>query len=234
MRAKLLAGLTIGTALASLALLSPAVGAPKSREAAHFRLAAASRGVIGSFTPAATDPRLAAALARAGVPTGGFGFTPASSVRLNRSVTIAVRAQSNRPAVQSVQASLVAPSAATAMAPVAYNLGAAVGWRKFAVSSDVAKVDIAGLEHRESVDVGVSYSAKRLSTRLQVGTDSASGPALRPTDGYSVDLGTSYSLTRNLAVTVGARYRTDRDRLTTQTDNRRDSQAVYLGTAIRF
>ena len=120
------------------------------------------------------------------------------------------------------------------MVPVAYNLGAAIGWRKFAVSSDVAKVDIVGIEHRESVDVGVSYSAKRLSTRLQVGTDRATGPTLRPADGYSVDLRTSYSLNRNFAVTVGARYRTDRDRLTSQADTRRDSQAVYLGTAIRF
>lgn len=200
-----------------------------------MRLALGGRGSIGSFTPAATDPRLAAALARAGLSSGGFRFTPASSIRLNRSVTIAVRAQSNHPVAQSAQNALVAPTAtSTAIAPVAYNLGAAVGWRKFAVSSDVARIDLAGLGRRESVDLGLSYSAKRLSTKLQVGAEHAIGPTMRPADGYSVDLGTSYSLTRNFAVTVGARYRTDRDRLTTQNDTRRDSQSVYLGTAIRF
>jgi len=50
---------------------------------------------------------------------------------------------------------------------------------------------------------------------------------------YSVDLGGAYSLTRNLDVTAGVRYRSDRDRLT-QADARRDSQAVYVGTAFRF
>ncbi len=50
---------------------------------------------------------------------------------------------------------------------------------------------------------------------------------------YSVDLGGSYSLTRNLDVTAGVRYRTDRERLA-RLDERRDSQGVYVGTAFRF
>ena len=52
---------------------------------------------------------------------------------------------------------------------------------------------------------------------------------------YSIDVGGSYALTRNLAVTAGVRYKAERDRLVQQApDDRRDSQAVYVGTAFRF
>ena len=60
------------------------------------------------------------------------------------------------------------------------------------------------------------------------------GPALvDDMSSYALDVGGSYSLTRNLDVTAGVRYRSDRERLT-RVDERRDSQAVYLGTAFRF
>ena len=51
---------------------------------------------------------------------------------------------------------------------------------------------------------------------------------------YSVDLSSSYSLTRNLEVTAGVRYRSDRERIARVEDDRRDSQAAYIGTAFRF
>ena len=221
-----------GGIAASLALLSPAFGAPSVLAKPSLGL----RDDIGAFTPAATDARLAAALPRLGVNSDGLRFTPASSVRLNRSVTIAVRARTNRAEGAGDQASLVTVPAAS-IAPIAYNLGAAVGWRKFAVSGDMQKLDLAGLGKRESVDVGVSYTNKRLTTRVQLAADRASGPAARSMlggSGVSVDFGSSYSLTRNLDGTAGVRYRADRDRLLPQTDTRRDSQAVYVGTAFRF
>ena len=52
---------------------------------------------------------------------------------------------------------------------------------------------------------------------------------------YSLDVGGSYSIARNLDVTAGLRYRAEqRDRLQIIDDGRRDSQAVYIGTAIKF
>lgn len=54
-----------------------------------------------------------------------------------------------------------------------------------------------------------------------------------PGDNQSVDVVSSYRLTKNLDVTAGVRYRTD-DRFQPLTDSRRDSQAVYVGTAFRF
>lgn len=226
----------LGALVASLAALSPAVGASKPGNLRRPQLALASHDSIGSFTPAATDARLAAVLSRSGLSASGFRFTPASSVRLNRSVTIAVRARTNRPALASIQTALVGTTP-SALSPVAYNLGVAVGWRKFALAGDVEKIDIAGIGHRDAVDVGVSYTIKRFSTRFQLGADRMAGVAPRLVDdgiGYTADLGTSYALTRNLDVTAGIRYRAERDRLVPQTDTRRDSQAVYVGTAFRF
>ena len=48
-----------------------------------------------------------------------------------------------------------------------------------------------------------------------------------------VDVGGAYSLSRRVAVTGGVRYRIDEDRLRAA-DSRRDSQAVYVGTAFKF
>jgi hypothetical protein len=233
---RILAGLAGGALVASLALLSPAFGASTTTLSARSPVSMGLRDGIGSFTPAATDARLAAALSRSGLSSSGFRFTPASSVRLNRSVTIAVRARTNRPDLTGDQADLV-KAATSSIAPIAYNLGAAVGWRKFAVTGDMQKMDLAGLGRRESVDLGVSYTNKRLTTRVQLAADRTSGPAARNVlggSGVSVDFGSSYSLTRNLDVTAGVRYRADRDRLLPQSDTRRDSQAVYVGTAFRF
>ena len=39
---------------------------------------------------------------------------------------------------------------------------------------------------------------------------------------------------RTLAVTGGVRYRVDQDRIAALSDQRRDSQAVYVGTAFKF
>lgn len=232
----ILGGMAAGVMLVSLAALSPAVGASKPIDLGP-RISLGFGDGIGSFTPAATDARLAASLSRSGLSSSGFRFTPASSVRLSRSVTVAVRARSNAEGALGGQAGLVASSAPT-IAPIAYNLGVAVGWKKFAVSGDVQKMDIMGVGQRESADIGVSYTNRRFSTRLQVGADRSTGPALRAPgtgDGYSVDLGSSYSITRSVDLTAGLRYRAEReDRLLPQNDTRRDSQAVYLGTAFRF
>ena len=51
---------------------------------------------------------------------------------------------------------------------------------------------------------------------------------------YSVDVGGSFRLARNLDVTGGVRYKIQNDRLEPLADQRRDSQAVYIGTAFRF
>ena len=89
---------------------------------------------------------------------------------------------------------------------------------------------------RETAIVGVSYSLnKRLTTRLALGTERSTDkplPALRKGDSVSVDAGASLSLSRRIALTGGVRYNIERDRMLQ--DDRRDSQAVYVGTAFKF
>lgn len=193
-----------------------------------------ARGGIGSFTPAAADPRVAAVYARAGLANSGFRFTPAGAASGNRAVTVAVRAITSGARNEPTRTGL-APS--VAIQPIAYNLGVAVGWKRFALSGDIARVDAAGLPgSREKVDLGLSYNAPRWSGRLQVERDRPTDQVSRLTGGDTVsfDLGGSYALTRHLDVTAGVRYRAERDRLQLVDDGRRDTQAVYIGTAVKF
>jgi hypothetical protein len=58
-------------------------------------------------------------------------------------------------------------------------------------------------------------------------------PALRKGDNVSLDVGGSYSLSRRIALTGGVRYQIERDKMSALQDERRDSQAVYIGTAFK-
>ena len=194
---------------------------------------------LSSFTPANADPKLAAALAGKSLSLTDFRFTPAPAKGRPSQVRVAIRARATTPA-QAAIAQASAPTAAlNALTPSSYNLGVAVGWHRFAVAGDVAKVKDAdpALGGRESAVVGVSYSLSRFTGRVAVGADKSDGhalPALRRGDTYSLDVGGSYSLSHRVAVTGGVRYNIERDRLSALQDDRRDSQAVYVGTAFKF
>ena len=106
-----------------------------------------------------------------------------------------------------------------------------------AIASRIVCSLSAALGGRETAVVGVSYSLKRFTGRVAVGADRAEGrplAALRRGDNYSLDVGGSYSLSRHIALTGGVRYNVERDRATALQDSRRDSQAVYVGTAFKF
>jgi hypothetical protein len=133
-----------------------------------------------------------------------------------------------------------ATSTISQLTPTGYNLGVAVGWKRFAVAGDVAKAKNAdgAIGGREAAIVGVSYSlSNKLSTRVAVGAERTSGnplPALRRSDNVSLDAGASYSLSRRIALTGGVRYNIEGERLSALQDQRHDSQAVYVGTAFKF
>lgn len=225
-------GVAAGALLAAGALVAPAFGAiDKPAPRPVKREAAAS---IGGFTPAAGDPRLAALFARSGIGAGDFRFTPAETRRDARAVTVAVRARST---VQSSRTALAQATPTVGLAPIAYNLGAAVGYKRIAITGEVGRIDLAGQPGgREAADLAVSYVASRWTGRVRAAADRpvASTPrAIAELPSYSLDLGGSYAVTRNLDVTAGVRYRSDRDRLT-RVAERRDSQGVYVGTAFRF
>lgn len=233
-------GVGAASAVAALAL-SPAIGAARedAAKASKPRVSLSARGGIGSFTPAAADPKLAALLAQTELSSTGFRFTPSGESGKRRQVTVAVRARSITSGASTALRTDAPTIASLGVTPSAYNLGASIGWRRFALSGDVARVDT-GLApgSREVVSAGASYNAPRWSGRVQVGADRALGDQPRlivPDTSYSLDVGGSYKITRNLDVTAGLRYkREERDRLQAIADDRRDSQAVYVGTAFRF
>ncbi|WP_415837135.1 hypothetical protein [Sphingomonas sp. IC4-52] len=220
-------------AIAAALAVAPASGASEVDRATAKR-PAASRA-LGGFTPSAADPRLAAAFARSGLGTSEFRFTPSENRQGNRPVTVAVRARSSQIA-DAGRAAAVAPT--VGLVPVAYNLGVSVGWKRFVVSGDVAKLDLAGQPGgREAADVAVSYSLPRFTGRVKAAADRAlpgSQKLVEEGPSYSLDVGGSYSLTRNIDLTAGMRYKSERERLARFSDDRRDSQAVYVGTAFRF
>jgi hypothetical protein len=229
----------VAAAAAAGLVLSPAFAAGsqgKKRPSA----VALSFDPISSFTPANADPKLAAALASKGLALTDFKFTPAPAKGRPSQVRVAIRARNVAPAQTQIASAQPQAEAVSALTPTGYNLGMAVGWRRFAVSGDVAKLKSAdpAIGGRETAVLGVSYSlSNRLSTRVAVGTDRATGnpvPGLRQGNNVSLDVGSSYSLSRHIALTGGVRYNIERDRLPTLQDDRRDSQAVYVGTAFKF
>lgn len=232
-------GAKVAAVIAAVGLaLSPAIAASTSTAAKKRAPAVVvSFDPISSFTPANGDPRLAAAFANKPLSLTDFHFTPAAAKGRPSQLRVAIRARAGTPARSGDAAT--AASAVAALTPASYNLGVAVGWRRFAVSGDVAKVKPVdpALGGRETAVVGVSYSLNRFTGRVAVAADRVEGrpvAALRKGDNYSLDVGGSYSLSRRLALTGGVRYEVDRDRLAPLKDDRRDSQAVYIGTAFKF
>ena len=235
-------GVLTGASLLAMALLLAPASAQTSQRSRSAHAAAASARPVGAFTPAVSDPRLAAFLAQRGSRVSSdFRFTPATaSPERSRALRVAIRARANTPA--EAARSVVTTAAATpvtAITPVSYNLGVSLGWRRFAVSGDVAQSDggvVPG--RREAAQVGMSYRATpRLSGRVAVAAERNQGTQrlLTEDEAYSLDVGGAFTIARNVDVTAGARYRIARDRLEPLSrDERRDSQAGDGGTAVRF
>jgi hypothetical protein len=234
-----------GVSLLALAMALPGEGAAQRAFSAPILMQApAPISSVGSFTPAVRNPHLAAELARR-AEEGSLQFTPAvNSPDRDRAIRVAVRARPGITAPERARptapgASLVEAAPGVAILPMAYNLGAAIGWRRFAITGDVASSRSGGtVGSRETTTVGAEYRAtRRLTTRVSVAAEKAEGIQRITGDdrAYSLDVAGSYSIARGIDVTGGVRYRVSRDRLDPVVrDDRRDSQAVYIGTAIRF
>ena len=232
--------------------MSPAIGAALSAGLASDSAGLRASGTLGSFTPASTDTRLSKGFKlKALRGKKGFHFTPAGTDRFaKRAVTIAVRTQQPSSKAVNIRESLEIASSDVGgsdnsqklqLLPTPYSLGVAKGWSKFALP---VKAVGTGRDSLASFDLGLvapktSTPEKRskFSTRVELDAKSVVGSVPRALDGikdYSLDVGGSYSLTRNLNVTAGVRLRQEQDRMAPLTDERQDSQAVYVGTQFRF
>jgi hypothetical protein len=197
-------------------------------------------GDTSEFLPASVDPRLARSISVRTLSKGRlFQFTPAASpTRPDRSVTIAVRVEpgmAGRLIASRSKGGEQGGEAALRIAPNSYSLGAARGYQGFALGA-VRKGDVPDLSaFRPSP--GAAPDPARFVPRLALDEREKTGRLPRTTEGQgdqTVDVGGAYRVTRNLDVTAGVRYHSDRDRLGAVTDQRQDSQAVYVGTQFRF
>lgn len=201
------------------------------------------------FTPASVDPALAKRVAESLRAKGlDLRFTPAGTTSArNQIVTVAIRVDDQTAQVISVrQAAAIAqsqPGANTvALAPMRYNLGVARGYQSFAKApsapapalSAVEMPDLAQFKPAEST-AGKKPSRFKPQIALQSDENEGRSPqTLESLGDQSFDLGGAYRVTKNLDVTAGVRLSQDRDRIDPLTDNVQDSQAVYVGTKLRF
>jgi len=191
---------------------------------------------ISNFTPASADPRLAALFANRGPSIADFKFTPAAAKGRPSQLRVALRARGAPSPSRPVDVAVA--SAVSGLAPAQYDLGVAVGWKRLAVAGDVTKSTSfdPAIGSRETAVVGVSYNLKKFTGRVAVGGERNENrivPLARP-DSYSLDVGGSYSISRNIALTGGVRYKVERDQIPALADTHRDSKAVYVGTAFKF
>ena len=216
-------------------LLVPAIASAKPEAKKRPPAVAVSFDRVTSFTPATADPKLAAEFANKS-PVADFKFTPSAPKGRPSQIRVAIRARGTD--ATSGRGADVS-SAIGALTPASYNLGVAVGWRRFAVTGEVGKTRTASLAlgGKETAVVGVNYSLKRFTGRVAATAERSDGtqaPALGVEKGYAVDVGGSFDISRRIALTGGVRYKIEQDRASALKDERRDSQAVYVGTAFKF
>ena len=222
-------------ALATLLAASATPADAKARRRHHAPVAADSPAfAFNSFTPAAADPRFSFGVGDS-YNDGAFRFTPSNGSNNRRAITVAVRSR----AISRQQAARAMALPSDGLAPSAYSLGASIGWKHFALSGDVQKMDGGLLPNgRESADLGLVFSGKRWATELEVAGERASGQKLpvgpSVDESYSIGLSSSYAINRRLNVTGGVRYKQQHEQIQALTDDRRDSQSVYLGTTFKF
>ncbi len=205
----------------------------------------ASTAASSGFIPAEVDPRLARSITVRSLSAGrSFRFTPAALPSgTDRSVvTVAVRLGdigAASLALRQPKNETAAVDAALRIAPTAYSLGAARGYKSFAQNAasalpvrQLAAPDLSSYQPKP----GAAEVPSRFAPSIALDEREKTGRSPRTFEqsDQQVDLGGSYRVTRNLNVTAGVRYSSDRDRLRPLTDGRQDSQAVYVGTQFRF
>jgi hypothetical protein len=237
--------------LASVSLALSPVIAPAFAAKSVEKVRSTSKDWLGTFTPAGVDSKLAAKIAGtrdiAGtryVADQRFPFTPAGIDR-NRTHTMTVAARSDSPlsaGAVSIRNAIgsIEPGAGKAvrLAVTDYRLTASRGWQGFALPvtpkisapaplSELGKGSFRLDDRRPS----------KFSTNIKLDQNREVAPPARGSaaaSDYKLDVGGSFSISRKIDVTAGVRYASERDRLDVAVDNRKDSEAVYVGTKIRF
>lgn len=216
------------------------------------------------FTPASVDPDLAARVAEKARERGIRFTPLGTNIEASeRTVTVAVRLDNDVARAMSVRSAIkTAPGTGAQIAGVQanrFNLGTARGYQSFARAQGLAtppsgrtpsgrKIVDTSLQDLSMPDLAQFEPAQptrvdepsRLQPRIELEDERVAGRSRNTLDAVSaqtVDLGGSFRLSPNFDVTAGVRLSQERDRLDRLdplTNSVKDSQAVYVGTQIRF
>jgi hypothetical protein len=231
----------------ALVLAVPTAGLALAADIAPVRTAAAADALgLGVFTPASVDPALAARVADK-ARSRGIRFTPASAPPITgtRTVTVAVRVDDDTARAISVRKAIeAAPARGLSLAGLdasKFQLGAARGYQSFArtvdLSATVNNVSLPDLSQFEPSRPKAEDKPSRLQPRIELEDREIAGRSPNTLDSIgqqTVGVGGSFRLSPNLNVTAGVRYSQERERLDPLTNSVQDSQAVYVGTQIKF
>ncbi len=185
--------------LAAVLTLGVGTAGAETRAKPEVRRARPASHPLGAFTPSLIDAPGLALKPGASVDARQFRFTPSGKHADAHAVTLAIRA---RPVT-------VPDATHAAELPAGYDVGLAVDTRGLALSGGVRRLD-AGIAQRQAVTLGLGYNRKDWSTSLKLGEEKgwARGVVEDARDKrYSVELGTAYSLGRDVRVGAGVRYR---------------------------
>ena len=200
------------------------------------------------FTPASVDPALAARVADK-ARARGIRFTPARATPVSgkRTVTVAVRVDDETARAFSVRKAIAAtPGRGIGVGSIEasrFQLGSARGYKSFArpqplvLPSDVRSMTLPDLAQFEPSRPKSDNKPSRLQPRIELEDREIAGRSPNTLDSIgaqTVGVGGSFSLSPNLNVTAGVRYSQERDRIDPLTNSVQDSQAVYVGTQIKF
>ena len=175
LKRRVMVGMAGAAAIAAAIAVAPAIGATgtASRPSQTF---APSADDIGTFTPAAADPRLAALLARAAAST-----TTASASRPRRPATRRIAASPSPcaharpprpppPSERPLRSPPRRPRSASRRSPTIWACRSAGG--ASAVGGDMTHIDLAGQPgSRDSVGASVSYTGRKFSGRVRAAAD---------------------------------------------------------------
>lgn len=196
------------------------------------------------FTPAGIDSRLAERMRGNAVRENGFPFTPAGlNSRSSNILTVAARADgSNSVSVRNAMAQMEIGTGTTLRLNNSnYQLTTARGWQAFQLPTSTVEQprigDILG-NGNFRLDDAAKKKPSRFNTDVKVASPRGATPSLRGNEAaagdYSVNLGGSFRVAKGVDVTAGVRYSRDSDRVDPATAAQADSEAVYVGTKIKF
>lgn len=202
---------------------------------------------LNTFTPSGVDSRLAARFAATKSQSSDrFPFTLAGAdASRSRTIIVAARANSRLTAgAVSVRSALstseTGAGKAMRLSTVDYRLSASKGWQGFALPSTPklsAKVPLSELGRGSFRLDDSGKKPSKFSTNIKLDQNREVAPPARgsaASGDYKLDVGGSFSISRKIDVTAGLRYASENDRVLPRVDNRKDSEAVYVGTKIRF